>query len=515
MALSAIGINLGSQAGIPTDTQGTINYGISKIDISPYGASGTLFNGTVGISSIPQISIGTIPQVSVGTLPNIPNGTLGSVMGVGSISGIGTIPGIGSISGMGTLPGVGVVTNITNLLNGTIQNSGTVTGVGVVTSLTNGSINIPNGTLQALGTLGTLGTLNNIGSTTNLGQIYNAGTLQNGTLNQLNRIGTLQSGTLSLTDSSGSVVNVLTTVGTAAGQNAQLTAGAFMQLSGTSATNGGTLLGTVDVSNYRTVSVHSLQSFNGAFQYQYSNDLNHWEAVNLFDENYALTNENFGLESFHKGNIYGRYFRIMMTSYSAGTASVVVELYTNSLSYPINYAHVEAGNNPLIINGTINAGTITSIPNIPGGTLGSIMGIGSVSGLSNLPGGSIAVTAGTINSGTITAGTINTGTFTFTSGTFTTKPYPVTASGLTVVAGTATSVQLLGTNGTRTSAYFYNNSSGTLYLGYGGTAQISTGTFTVAVLPQGFFEMPTVPVYQGIISGIWSSSAGSVTITEV
>jgi acylphosphatase len=55
-------------------------------------------------------------------------------------------------------------------------------------------------------------------------------------------------------------------------------------------------------------------------------------------------------------------------------------------------------------NGTIDlirAGTITTLPNIPGGTLGVV---------SNLANGSVKVTSGTVNTGTINTGTINTGT---------------------------------------------------------------------------------------------------------
>jgi len=229
MSSSSVGINLGSATGIASDLIGTVNYGISKIDISPIGASGTLFNGTVGISSIPQISIGTIPNIpggsivmtngtigtvpgigtisnlgsltNIGTLPNLPNGTLGSVLGLGTLPGVGTVTnlgsitnigtlgtqtGLGSVGGLGTLPGVGVITTVTNLSNGTIQNSGTVTGVGSISNI--GSIAaIISGTIQNSGTVTGIGTITNIGSLTNIGTIPNIpggtlGILTNGTL---------------------------------------------------------------------------------------------------------------------------------------------------------------------------------------------------------------------------------------------------------------------------------------------------------------------------------------------
>src|ERR1700721_1443434 len=103
MANSQVGINIGSATSIASDLIGTVNYGISKIDISPIGASGALFNGTVGINSI--------PQVSVGTLPNLPQGTLGSIIGIGSVSGLSNLPG-GTLNNVGTVPGVGTITNL-------------------------------------------------------------------------------------------------------------------------------------------------------------------------------------------------------------------------------------------------------------------------------------------------------------------------------------------------------------------------------------------------------------------
>jgi hypothetical protein len=52
----------------------------------------------------------------------------------------------------------------------------------------------------------------------------------------------------------------------------------------------------------------------------------------------------------------------------------------------------------------LDSGTITVLPNTPGGTLGLVTTV------SNLTNGSINVTAGTVNAGTINTGTINAGT---------------------------------------------------------------------------------------------------------
>lgn len=67
---------------------------------------------------------------------------------------------------------------------------------------------------------------------------------------------------------------------------------------------------------------------------------------------------------------------------------------------------VNIGNTPNIGTiGTLGLGSVVvnSLPNTPGGTLGSILGIGSVSGLSNLPGGTInlVTTVTNLSNGTI------------------------------------------------------------------------------------------------------------------
>lgn len=89
-----------------------------------------------------------------------------------------------------------------------------------------------------------------------------------------------------------------------------------------------------------------------------------------------------------------------------------------------------------------------------------------------------------------------------------------TATGvLTSVASSGTSVVLLAANSVRTGAYFYNDSTAILYLALAATA--STTAYTVQVSAQGFFEVPTLPGWLGVISGIWASANGSVRITEL
>ena len=94
-------------------------------------------------------------------------------------------------------------------------------------------------------------------------------------------------------------------------------------------------------------------------------------------------------------------------------------------------------------------------------------------------------------------------------------PYQTnTATPITSVSSSATSVQLLAANPARKAAYFYNDSNQILYLAYG-TANASTTAYTVQIQANGFFEMPTKPIYTNAIQGIWASANGAVRITEL
>lgn len=80
----------------------------------------------------------------------------------------------------------------------------------------------------------------------------------------------------------------------------------------------------------------------------------------------------------------------------------------------------------------------------------------------------------------------------------------------TNVAGSAGSVTLLAANPSRVTASVYNDSSSALYIKAGATA--STSSFSVKVLPGGYFEVPSG--YRGILDGIWDSATGNARVTE-
>lgn len=84
---------------------------------------------------------------------------------------------------------------------------------------------------------------------------------------------------------------------------------------------------------------------------------------------------------------------------------------------------------------------------------------------------------------------------------------------LTSVTAAATSTTVLVANTARKGAYFYNDSTAILYLAYAATA--STTAYTLQVAPGAFYEMPEKPLYTGLITGVWSSAAGAVRVTEL
>lgn len=92
-------------------------------------------------------------------------------------------------------------------------------------------------------------------------------------------------------------------------------------------------------------------------------------------------------------------------------------------------------------------------------------------------------------------------------------PGGTSLSVLTSVASVNSATQLLAANVARAAAYFFNDSTAILYLAFANTA--STSSYTVQIASNSFYEMPSLPCYQGVISGIWSAANGNVRITEL
>ena len=90
---------------------------------------------------------------------------------------------------------------------------------------------------------------------------------------------------------------------------------------------------------------------------------------------------------------------------------------------------------------------------------------------------------------------------------------PVAAASATLsnVASSVTNVTLLAANVSRRNAIIVNDSTSVLYVKFGATASATSYTYR---LPSYYtLELP-VPIYQGIIDGIWVSANGSARVTE-
>jgi hypothetical protein len=82
---------------------------------------------------------------------------------------------------------------------------------------------------------------------------------------------------------------------------------------------------------------------------------------------------------------------------------------------------------------------------------------------------------------------------------------------MTTVAASTSSVTLLAANTARLTATIFNNSNATLYVSLAATS--SATNFTTLLTPSAYYELP-VPIYTGVVSGIWSKANGSAYMTE-
>lgn len=118
--------------------------------------------------------------------------------------------------------------------------------------------------------------------------------------------------------------------------------------------------------------------------------------------------------------------------------------------------------------------------------------------------GGLKVDLGTDNDVTVTSGNIT------VSGTVAITDKSANAA-LSNVAGSAASVTILASNGARTGATIWNDSTAILYITFGATA--SATSCTVKMAPDAYYEVPFG--YTGIITGIWASATGSARVTEI
>ena len=85
------------------------------------------------------------------------------------------------------------------------------------------------------------------------------------------------------------------------------------------------------------------------------------------------------------------------------------------------------------------------------------------------------------------------------------------ASAVSRVAASASAVTLLAANADRVGVSVYNDSGARLYLKEGSGA--SATSFTVPLDPGDLYEFP-LPIYVGLVSGIWVTATGAAQLTE-
>lgn len=88
-----------------------------------------------------------------------------------------------------------------------------------------------------------------------------------------------------------------------------------------------------------------------------------------------------------------------------------------------------------------------------------------------------------------------------------------TVGTVTTVPVAAVAVTLLLSNPARTGAMIYNDDNKALYVKL--AAGPTTASFTVKIMPSGYYELP-FPAYSGIITAIRAAGpAGNVQVTEL
>ena len=80
------------------------------------------------------------------------------------------------------------------------------------------------------------------------------------------------------------------------------------------------------------------------------------------------------------------------------------------------------------------------------------------------------------------------------------------------IASSNSAVTLVAANPKRVMFIIFNDSTQILYVKYGGSA--SSTDYTVQIASGGYYEAP-VPVYNGIVTGVWAAANGNGYITEL
>ena len=134
--------------------------------------------------------------------------------------------------------------------------------------------------------------------------------------------------------------NILKSDGTAAGQNAQLVAGTFLEKTA-SVTSATTMIAATDVSNYKWWSLQVQGMGTAVVVWEGSNDNSNWYSIYAFQVGSAsayfanATNAN----GIFIAPIHYRYLRVRTSSYGSGTIVGTLELYTSNSFFGVTEAN--------------------------------------------------------------------------------------------------------------------------------------------------------------------------------
>lgn len=185
--------------------------------------------------------------------------------------------------------------------------------------------------------------------------------------------GTNNLGLIEVTDGT-NIVNVLKSDGTAAGQNAILSSGAYKEVTGlTAGSLNADLFPSTDMSGYKTFSIHiGTNAYSGTLTFQCSNDNTNWVSMNMQQPGFSNTvsSTSSSTNTLFFVNIATRYIRVRMTSYTSGSASAIAEMYTYAVSNTTvnnnqnGTSIIQGGKtNNNAVPGATNVGVLSSIAN--------------------------------------------------------------------------------------------------------------------------------------------------------
>ncbi len=166
------------------------------------------------------------------------------------------------------------------------------------------------------------------------------------------------------------IANILGSDGTAAGQNAQLTAGTHLSVPFTTTT--AQAVGETDAANYSWVSVHIVtQGGSSTVNFQGSNNGVNWVTVSLTGTAsiYASTAATTVAGTIFSGSLNYRYFRLNVTGIASGTTAGTIVFFSVSRSptvYPVASATTNTASLPSSQSGTwtvgANSATGSAVP---------------------------------------------------------------------------------------------------------------------------------------------------------